>query len=167
MQVVFLLTIEESQVKSKLALAVFIAMASTAVSAGQAEDQQVKFRQSAYSFAAWNLSKIKSQVVEHPETFNKEQVAAAANAVAAVANSGLGSLYGAGTDQATGWKKSRLKPEFFDKQEEAKKAALAFVRESNELSKVAAAGDAAAIKAQFGKVGETCKSCHDSFRIKD
>jgi cytochrome c556 len=154
-------------VKFKLALAVFVAAASTAAIAGQAEDQQVKFRQSAYSFAAWNCSKIKSQVVEHPESFNKDQVVAAANAVAAVANSGLGALYGPGTDQATGWKKSRLKPEFFDKPEDAKKAAVAFNKEANELAKVAATGDVGAIKTQFGKVGETCKSCHDSFRIRD
>lgn len=153
--------------KFKLALAVIIATASTAAVAGQAEDQQVKFRQSAYSFAAWNCSKIKNQVVEHPETFSKDQVIAAANAIAAVANSGLGALYGAGTDQATGWKKSRLKPEFFDRQEDAKVAAIAFNKEANELAKVAASGDAGAIKVQFGKVGETCKSCHDSFRIKD
>lgn len=153
--------------KLKLALAVIIATASTAAVAGQAEDQQVKFRQSAYSFAAWNCSKIKSQVVEHPETFNKDQVIAAANSVAAVANSGLGALYGPGTDQATGWKKSRLKPEFFDKQDDAKKAAVAFNKEANELAKVAASGDVGAIKTQFGKLGETCKSCHDSFRVKD
>lgn len=153
--------------KFKLALTVIIATASAAAVAGQAEDQQVKFRQSAYSFAAWNCSKIKNQVVEHPETFNKDQVIAAANAIAAVANSGLGTLYGAGTDQATGWKKSRLKPEFFDRQEDAKKAAIAFNKEADELAKVAASGDAGAIKVQFGKVGETCKSCHDSFRIKD
>jgi cytochrome c556 len=154
-------------VKFKLALAVLIATASTAAVAGQAEDQQVKFRQSAYSFTAWNCSKIKSQVVEHPETFNKDQVIAAANAIAAVANSGLGALYGVGTADATGWKKTRLKPEFFDKQEDAKKAAVAFNKEANELAKVAATGDAGAIKTQFGKLGETCKSCHDSFRIKD
>jgi cytochrome c556 len=154
-------------VKSKLALALIIATASTAVMAGQAEDQQVKFRQSAYSFAAWNCSKIKSQAVEHPETFNKDQVIAAANAIAAVANSGLGALFGPGTDQATGWKKTRLKPEFFQKQDEVVKVATAFNKEANELQKVAATGDIGAIKTQFGKLGETCKSCHDSFRIKD
>lgn len=113
------------------------------------------------------LRQDQSQVVEHPETYNKDQIIAAANSVAAVANSGLGALYGPGTDQATGWKKSRLKPEFFDKPEEAKKAGLAFNKEANELAKVAVSGDVAAIKTQFGKVGETCKSCHDSFRIKD
>jgi cytochrome c556 len=163
----FHLSIKEFKVKFKLALAVIIATASTAVVAGQAEDQQVKFRQSAYSFAAWNCSKIKSQVVEHPETFNKDQVIAAANAIAAVANSGLGALYGAGTADATGWKKTRLKPEFFDKQEDAKKAAIAFNKEANELATVAVSGDAGAIKVQFGKLGETCKGCHDNFRIKD
>jgi cytochrome c556 len=154
-------------VKFKFAYAVLSIAVSSAAFAGPAEDLQVKFRQSAYSFAAWNSTKIKSQVVEHPETYNKEQVIAAANAIAAVANSGLGALYGPGTDQATGWKKSRLKAEFFDKQEEAKKAGQAFNKEANELAKVAATGDIAAIKTQFGKVGETCKSCHDSFRIKD
>ena len=152
--------------KFKIALAVIMATSNLAV-AGQAEDQQVKFRQSAYSFAAWNCSKIKSQVIEHPETYNKDQVILAANAVAAVANSGLGALYGPGTDQATGWKKSRLKPEFFDKQDEAKKAAIAFNKEANELARVAVSADMGAIKAQFGKLGETCKSCHDSFRVKD
>ena len=33
-----------------------------------------------------------------------------------------------------------------------------------ELQKVAATGDAAAIKTQFGKTGESCKACHDKFR---
>ena len=153
--------------KSKLAIALLIATVSTAAFAGQAEDQQVKFRQSAYSFAAWNCSKIKSQTVDHPETFNKDQIIAAANAIAAVANSGLGALFGPGTDQATGWKKSRLKPEFFQKQDEVKKVATEFNLAANELQKVAATGDVAAIKTQFGKLGETCKNCHDSFRIKD
>lgn len=155
--------------KVKAAGAAVLSMVSVAAFAGQAEDLQVKFRQSAYSFAAWNCGRIKSQVVEHPETFNKDQVIAAANAVAAVANSGLGSLYGpgTGTDQAAGWKKSRLRGDFFDKQEDAKKAALAFAKEANELAKIASTGDVSAIKAQFGKVGETCKSCHDSFRLKD
>jgi cytochrome c556 len=41
---------------------------------------------------------------------------------------------------------------------------MAFVKEANELQKVAATGDAAAIKAQFGKTGESCKACHDKFR---
>ena len=41
---------------------------------------------------------------------------------------------------------------------------MAFNKEANELAKVAATGDVAAIKAQFGKTGGTCKGCHDAFR---
>jgi cytochrome c556 len=153
--------------KSKFALAVIFTAVSASAIAGKDEDQQIKFRQSAYTFTAWNAGKIKSQVVDHPETYNKDQVIAAANAIAAVANSGLGALYGPGTDQGTGWKKTRLKPEFFEKPEDVTKVALAFRDESNELARVAATGDVGAIKTQFGKLGEACKSCHDKFRAKE
>jgi len=144
-------------VKSKLAIALLISAVSTAAFAGAAEDLQVKFRQSAYSFAAWNASKIKSQTIDHPETFNKDQVIAAANAIAAVANSGLAALYGPGTDQATGWKKSRLKPEFFQKQDEVKKVATEFNQAANELQKVAATGDIGAIKTQLAKLAKLAR----------
>ena len=147
----------------KITLAILLTTTATAALAGPIEEQ-IRFRQSAYSFAAWNIQKIKAQVVDHPETYNKEVVSAAANAIAAVANSGLGALYGEGTDQGIGWKQSRLKPEFFQTKEEVTKIANAFNEASNE---VAATGDVNLIKTQFGKVGESCKSCHDLIRIKE
>ena len=133
--------------------------------AGPIEDQ-IKFRQSAYSFIGWNTNKIKAQL-DAPETFSKEEVIAAANAIAAAAHSGLGALYGPGTDKGEGWRKSRLKSEFFEKPEEAKKAALQFNLEANEFAKVAGSGDVGQIKAKFGKLTQSCKSCHDSFREKE
>jgi len=60
--------------KKKLTLAILVAASANAAVAGPIEEQ-IRFRQSAYSFAAWNISKIKSQVVDHPETFNKDSVA--------------------------------------------------------------------------------------------
>jgi len=152
--------------KNKLAVAIILATTATAALAGPIEEQ-IRFRQSAYSFLAWNTGKIKKQVVDHPETFNKDYVAAAANAIAAIANSGLGELYGEGTDQGIGWKQTRLKPEFFQKKAEVTTAANTFNEAANELAKVAATGDINAIKAQFGKVGESCKGCHDLIRIKE
>lgn len=152
--------------KTKIALTLLLTASATAAIAGPIEEQ-IRFRQSAYSFAAWNVGKIKSQVVDHPETFNKDAVAAAANAIAAVANSGLGALYGEGTDQGIGWKQTRLKPEFFQKKTEVTVAANTFNEAANELAKVAATGDVSAIKVQFGKVGESCKGCHDLARIKE
>lgn len=152
--------------KNKCVLAVVIGVMSAAVFAGPTEDQ-IRFRQSAYSFVAWNCAKIKGQVVDHPETFNKDQVIAAASAIAATANSGLGALFGSGTDKGTGWKPTRLKPEFFQQSDDAKNAGVAFITEANALAKVAETGNIDDIKAQFGKLGETCKSCHDKFRVKE
>lgn len=152
--------------KSKLILAALFSAASFAAISGPIEDQ-IKFRQSAYSFIGWNLGKIKTQVIDKPEAFNKEEVIAAANAIAAAANSGLGALYSPGTDQGEGWKKTRLKSEFFDKPDEARKLATDFNREANEFAKIAETGDQAQIKTKFGKLGQSCKACHDSFRGKD
>jgi cytochrome c556 len=115
----------------------------------------------------WNTAKIKSQAVDHPESYNKDQVIAAANAIAAVANSSLLDLYGPGTDQGTGWKPTHLKSDYFQKQDEVKELNAKFIKEANELQTVAATGDAAAVKAQFGKLGAACKSCHDLIRVRD
>jgi cytochrome c556 len=152
--------------KKNLILTILLTATATAAIAGPIEEQ-IRFRQSAYSFTAWNVQKIKAQVVDHPETFNKDNVAAAANAIAAVANSGLGALYGEGTDHGIGWKETRLKPEFFQRKDEVTKVANTFNEAANELAKVAATGDAAAIKTQFAKVTESCKGCHDLIRIKE
>lgn len=150
----------------KLAIGLILSAATVAAAAGPVEDQ-IRFRQSAYSFLGWNAAKIKAQAGDHPETYNKEQVIAAANAIAAVANSGVLELYGPGTNQGTGWKPTRLKAEYFQKQDEVKEIEATFIKEANELQTVAATGDVAAIKAQFGKVGAACKSCHDLVRVRE
>lgn len=135
-------------------------VATTAFAEMKTEDA-IKFRQSGYGFMAWNMVRIKANLEGN---FNKDEVAKAANAIAVVSNSGMGSLYVAGSDKGTGWKETRVKSEFFKQQEEVGKLAKAFNVAANELDKVAASGDAAAIKAAFGKTGEACKACHEKFR---
>jgi cytochrome c556 len=152
------------KIKTKIVAALTLAAVTGAAFAQQAlkPEEMIKFRQSAYGFMAWNMSKIKAQL--DAPSFNKEEAAKAAHAVAVVANSGMSVLYQPGTDKGTGWKETRLKSEFFQQQEEVKKLATAFNQAANELDKVAQTGDKAALQAQFGKTGETCKSCHDKFR---
>ena len=149
------------------ALGAAMLLASVTSQAQMKPEDQVHYRQAGYSFMSWNMGKIKAQVIDNPGSFNKDQVAAAANSIAATANSGMGALYGPGTDKDVGNQKTRVKPEFFKEQDEVRKVAMAFAKEANELQKVAATGDVAAIKAQFGKTGETCKACHDKFRKDD
>lgn len=137
-----------------------LAGAATAQVIGKPEDQ-VRWRQSAYQTLAWSMGRIKANV---EGTYNKDQVAQAANLIQAVANSGMGALYAAGTEKAKGWHMTHAKPELFTDKEGVGKVAKAFNEAANEMAKVAATGDAAAVKAQFGKLGESCKGCHDKFR---
>ncbi|WP_301103433.1 cytochrome c [Propionivibrio sp.] len=126
-------------------------------------EEMIKIRKSGYRFMSWNMGKIKANL---DGNFNKDQVIAAANVVAATANSGMGALFGPGTEKEVGDEKTRVKPEFFmpQNQDKLKEVATNYIREANELAKVAATGDVAAIKVQFGKTGSACKGCHDEFR---
>jgi cytochrome c556 len=147
----------------KLMLAVLgLTLAGGAVAQVKPEDA-IKFRQSAYTTMAWSMARIKMNV---EGTYNKEDVVKAATVIQAIANSGMGSLYLPGTDKGKGWEETRVKPEFFTNKEGVGKVAMAFNKEANEMAKVAAGGDAAAVKEQFGKLSGTCKGCHDDFKMK-
>lgn len=129
---------------------------------GKMEDQ-IRWRQSAYHTMAWSMARIKANV---DGTFNKDQVVEAANVIQAIANSKMGALYQPGSDKGRGWKETRLKSEFFGSPDLGQIAGN-FGAAANEMAKVAAGGDAGAVKAQFGKLGESCKACHDKFRKED
>ena len=147
----------------KVVVALVLTSFAGAVLAQQAlkPEEMIKTRKAGYGFMAWNMGKIKANL---EGTYNKEQVIAAANVVAATANSGMGALFGPGTDKEVGGQKTRVKPAFFKEQDKVKELAMAYIKEANELQKVAAGGDAAAVKVQFGKTGESCKACHDKYR---
>lgn len=141
-----------------------VLLASTAVQAQMKPEEMVETRQAGYQFMSWNMGKIKAQVVDDKEPYDQAKVAAAANAIAAIANSGMGSLYSPDTTTEQLGKATRLKPEFFQNLDEAGQIGRNFTAAANQLAKVAAEGDQAAIKKAFGDVGGSCKSCHDKFR---
>ena len=129
-------------------------------------EDAIYYRQAGYGFMSWNMGKIKAQTVDESVPYNKDQVAAAANVIAAIANSSMGALYPAGSDMSK-VKGTDLKPEFFQNPEEVGKIARNFNAAANELAQVAATGDKAAIAKAFGNVGQACKACHDKFREDD
>lgn len=143
-----------------------IAAASLTAIAQQAPkpEQLIKWRQSAYQVVAWNTGRIKASL---DGTYNKDEVAKAANTIAAIANTGLGTLFPPGTEQGKGWHDTAVKPELFQDGKKVGEYAANFSREATELAKVAAVGDPAAVKDQYAKLTRTCKSCHDDFRAKD
>lgn len=141
-----------------------VLLVSTAAQAQMKPEEMVETRQAGYQFMSWNMGKIKAQVVDGKEPYDQAKVAAAANAIAAIANSGMGSLYSPDTTTEQLGKATRLKPEFFQNLDEAGQIGRKFTGAANQLAKVAAEGDQAAIKKAFGDVGGSCKSCHDKFR---
>lgn len=127
-------------------------------------EDQIKARQSAYTFMSWNMGQIKAQVVDKEVEFNADQVRGWANAIAATANSGMSAMYSPASVEGTGWKPTRLKPEFFDELDKVGEIAGNFVREANALAEVAEGGDPDAIAEQFKATGESCGACHKSYR---
>jgi len=150
-------------VKPLLAVLLFTAASASMAQQAPKPEQVIKWRQSVYQVLAWNNGRIKNNV---EGTYNKDEVIRAANAIAAIANSGLGALYPAGTETGKGWRETTVKPELFTETAKAGEAAKKFITESNELAKVAATGDKAAVQKAFGETGETCKACHDKYRME-
>ena len=144
-----------------------LALAVTAQAAEQKPEDLIKARQAAYAFMSWNMSRIKA-VTEPGATYNKEEATKAANAIAAVANAGLGATYAKGTETGSGFRETRVRPEAFMAEHGAKlgKVATDFNREANALAAVVATGSKEAVRAQLDKVSGTCKACHEDFRKK-
>jgi cytochrome c556 len=150
---------------ARLTLGIFaVALTGSALAAGPKPEEQIKYRQAGYSFMSWNMGKIKGEL---GGSYDAKQVTVAANVIAAIANSGMGALFGPGTDKDIGDVHTNVKPELFQKMDEVKKLSGEFIAAANNLAKVAATGDKAAVEKAFGAVGKSCKACHDQFRAKD
>jgi cytochrome c556 len=147
------------------ASALLLAAAGAWSQAAPKPENLIKWRQSAFQFVAWNASRIKASV---EGTYNKDDVIKSANAIAAVANSGFGTLlFVPGTETGKGWHDTAAKPALFSDSKRAGELAASFGHEAEELAKLAQAGDAGAVKEQYARLTRTCKACHDDFRAKD
>lgn len=147
-----------------LAAALSVAVMSSVAYAQMKPDDAIAFRQAGYKFMAWNMGRIKANV---DGQYNKDEVVQAANVIQAIANSGMGKLYLPGTDKGKGYRETQVKPELFTDKEGVGKVAKAFNEAANEMAKVAATGDQAAVKAQFGELGKACKGCHEKYRVEE
>lgn len=144
------------------ALTLALAVAGNAAAEPLTPEEQIETRQAGYSFMSWNMGKIKDNLEGE---FSPTQVSAAADAIAGIANSGMGALYGPGTDKDIGDVKTRVKPELFTNQAKVGEVAVAFIEAANNMAEVAAMAESKEdVQAAFGKLGESCKACHKEFR---
>jgi cytochrome c556 len=139
-----------------------LAIAGTAVAEQMSPEDQILTRQAGYSFMSWNMGKIKANL---EGDFSQQQVAAAANAIAGIANSGMGALYGPGTDKDIGDVKTRVEPALFTEPEKVGEVAGNFVQAANKMAEAASMAESKEDVAEaFKNLGESCKACHKEFR---
>ncbi|MFW5723832.1 MAG: c-type cytochrome [Halochromatium sp.] len=150
-----------STMRQALLAGLAMGLLGNAVAADLKPEEQIQTRQAGYRFMSWNMGKIKANL---EGDYSQPQVQAAAEAIAGIANSGMGALYGPGTDQDIGDVKTRVKPELFTNQKEVGEVAVAFIEAANTMAETAQLGDKAEVKAAFNELGQSCKGCHDKFR---
>lgn len=124
----------------------------------------IKWRQSVFQVIAWNTGKIKANV---EGTYNKDDVVRSANTIAALSKSGFEGLFVPGTEQGNGWHDTAARAEVFSNNKHFIELAQNFSTEASSFATVAASGDQATVKAEYGKLTKTCKACHDDFKAKD
>ena len=147
------------------ALAVAVAAVSFTAQAAVSPEDQIKLRKAGYSYMSWNMGKIKAQVIDQSVAYDQQQILSAANTLNAIANSGMGALYGPGTDRQVGSQTTRVKPEMFDNFDDVAKLSGDLSRATGELVAAAEADDQGAIRTAFAAVGQSCKGCHDKYRM--
>jgi len=130
-------------------------------------ENEIKFRQSGMNFMRWNMGKIDKQVNKHPENYNKQSVVAAANVIAAIANSGIESLFTHSSESGKGWKKTRVKPEFFSEKSKVIEHTDKFKKAAAALVNDAPSGNIDTIRDRFETLLKACKSCHKNYRSKE
>lgn len=147
------------------ALTVAVAAVSFTAQAAVSPEDQIKLRKAGYSYMSWNMGKIKAQVIDQSVAYDQQQILAAANTLNAIANSGMGALYGPGTDKQAGSQTTRVKPEMFDNFDDVAKLSGDLSKATGQLVAAAEADDQAAIRTAFAAVGQSCKGCHDKYRM--
>lgn len=146
---------------------VILSVESPAWSAPNKSEDEIRFRQSGMMFMRWNMGRIKQQVLKNPQSYNKAQVASAAEAVAAIANSGIETLFSADSQSGSGWKKTLVKPEFFQQNNNVRELVETLRKETRTLATLSHTGGIAQIGRQFKVVLKACKACHKKYRSKE
>ena len=136
------------------------AVAGTAMAQPKPE-QYVKHRQSAFALMGWYFGPM-AGVAKGEKPFNKDEMTKSSALVATMAKLPFDS-FPAGTETIGN---TRARPEIWTNNAKFKEIGVKLVTETETLAKLAAAGDEAGFKKQFGVVGGTCKACHDDFQKK-
>jgi len=144
---------------SVLVAATVIAAAPASAQFAKPEDA-ILYRQSAFVLMGNHMGRINGQLkADSPNVDAIRNSAAVIEAASKLPYEG----FIAGTETG-GARATRVKAEYFKDAAKVKNLAEKMQSEVSKLAAAAKGGDVAAIRAQFGETGKSCKSCHDDFR---
>ena len=118
------------------------------------------YRKSAYSVLIWNWMPL-ANTVRGKAPYVKADFERYAGRVAQIAPMLL-----EGFTKGSGVGKTEAKPEIWTNWADFQLKMKAFETESAALATLSKGGDFEKIKVQFGKVGDTCKGCHDKYKAE-
>jgi cytochrome c556 len=133
-------------------------LASSFASAQMKPEDAIKQRKAAFNVIAYNFGSI-GAMVNNRKPYNKEEAIRNAATASAVAWQPY-EFFMAGTDSGD----TKAKPNIWTDMAKFKLGGEKMGTEMARLAAVARDGDQAALKAQFGEVGKTCKACHDDYK---
>lgn len=133
-----------------------LTMSMTALAA-KPEDA-IKYRRGVMAAQGWNMGNL-AAMVKGEKPFDKAEFAQRAANLAALSKMAPEGFAVPGSDQGD----TKAKPEAFT-DGKFKGGLDKLSAETAKLAQVAAGGDLAAIKPQFGEVAKLCKGCHDNYR---
>lgn len=146
--------------RNAIAIVFCLGLLSPMATLAQAKPEDaIRYRQSLYTVLLWNWLPL-NNMVRGRIAYDQAEFARRARRVAAVAPQLLEG-FPAGSDSGA---KTAAKAEIWADFPDFSMKMKDFARESAALARIARDGDEAATKAQFAKVGATCKACHDSYK---
>jgi cytochrome c556 len=122
------------------------------------EDAAIEYRQSAFYMIKSHFGPMAAMVKGEKE-FNAEEFTKNAEAVAILSKFPIN-----GFIEGSNKGHTEAKDAVWSNMDDFKKKMETFQVEAASLAEVAKGGDMAAIKPQFGKVGESCKACHKEYK---
>lgn len=146
-------------------LAITLAIASVGIISNVMADEQkspeesaIDYRQGAFTMIKHHFGPMAAMMKGDLE-YNAADFAKNAEAVAALSKFPMNGFIAGSYEGET-----EAKAEIELNAEDFKKKMETFQVEAASLAEIAKGGDMAAIKPQFGKVGESCKACHKEYK---
>ena len=124
-------------------------------------EDAIKYRQSVMNIIGYQMGQMGS-VVTGKKPYEKQEFSHYAIIEEMLSTLPWEAFMTAGTDKGN----TALKSSALSKKDKFMAKAKTFETEIQKLVKAAAGDDFNAIKAQFGEVGKSCKSCHEDYRSR-